>query len=255
MCSESTGVSRIQTKCWSTRWNFFPAALLSRKFSPRRQTCSSPRDRPTSRLRRTTKIWSLASARSLSRRNPLPLKRSASISNAWNTTEPTNGSIASLLKGTRYTGDFRKTVSELTILHQLDKENSDEYAEQAAKLYVENSRVKEALAEGIPHVIRKIAQIYLAKSEVSPDAVAVYEKVLELQPRAVGVNKMLSTVYLTRGDLDKYIAKLRLLHEIDGKNHDYLGDLAQCVIDNDLIDETIREGNRGAQYQDLAAIN
>lgn len=143
-----------------------------------------------------------------------------------------------------YTGDFRKAVSELTILHQLDKENADEYAEQAAKLYVENSRVKEALAEGIPHVIRKIAQIYLARSEVSPDAVAVYEKILELQPRAVGVNKMLSTVYLTRGDLDKYIAKLRLLHEIDGQNHDYLADLAQCVIDNDLIDETIREGNR-----------
>ncbi|MEJ2716210.1 MAG: protein kinase [Deltaproteobacteria bacterium] len=144
----------------------------------------------------------------------------------------------------KYTGDFRKAVSELTILHQLDKENADEYAEEAAKLYVENSRVKEALAAGIPHVIRKIAQIYLTRSEVSPDAVAVYEKILEFQPRAVGVNKMLSTVYLTRGDLDKYIAKLRLLHEIDGQNHDYLADLAQCVIDNDLIDETIKEGNR-----------
>ena len=51
-------------------------------------------------------------------------------------------------------------------------------------------------------------------------------------------------MYLTRGDLNKYIAKLRLLHEIDGENQDYLTDLAQCIIDNDLIEQTIKEGNR-----------
>jgi serine/threonine protein kinase len=51
-------------------------------------------------------------------------------------------------------------------------------------------------------------------------------------------------VYLTRGDLAKYKAELHLLHEIDGENHDYLTDLAKCVIDNDLIDQTMREGNR-----------
>ncbi len=141
-------------------------------------------------------------------------------------------------------GDFRRAVSELTILHQLDKEQSDQYMERAARLYVENSKVQDALAEGNPLIIKKIAQIFLARSEVNPDAVATYERVLEFQPKAVGINKMLSTVYLTRGDLDKYMAQLRLLQEIDGANQDYLSDLAQCVIDNDLIDETIREGNR-----------
>jgi tetratricopeptide (TPR) repeat protein len=141
-------------------------------------------------------------------------------------------------------GDFRRAVSELTILHQLDKEQSDQYMERAARLYVENAKVQDALTEGNPLIIKKIAQIFLARSEVNPDAVATYERVLEFQPKAVGINKMLSTVYLTRGDLDKYMAKLRLLHEIDGSNQDYLSDLAQCVIDNDLIDETIREGNR-----------
>jgi tetratricopeptide (TPR) repeat protein len=141
-------------------------------------------------------------------------------------------------------GDFRRAVSELTMLHQLDKEQSEEYIEEAAKIYVENKRVQDALAEGNPLIIKKIAQIFLAKSEVHPDAVAVYEKVLEFQPNAIGINKMLSTVYLTRGDLDKYIAKLRLLHEIDGDNQDYLTDLAQCIIDNDLIEQTIKEGNR-----------
>ncbi|MCA1961517.1 MAG: protein kinase, partial [Desulfomonile sp.] len=141
-------------------------------------------------------------------------------------------------------GDFRKAVSQLTILHQLDKENPEEYVEQAAKLYVDNGRVADALAEGNPKIIRKIAQIYLSNSAVNPDAVAVYEKVLETQPRLVGINKMLSTVYLTRGDLDRYMEKLRLLHEIDGTNHDYLADLAKCIVDNDLIDATLREGNR-----------
>jgi tetratricopeptide (TPR) repeat protein len=141
-------------------------------------------------------------------------------------------------------GDFRRAVSELTMLHQLDKDQSEEYIEEAAKIYVENKRVQDALAEGNPLIIKKIAQIFLAKSEVHPDAVAVYEKVLEFQPNAIGINKMLSTVYLTRGDLDKYIAKLRLLHEIDGENQDYLTDLAQCIIDNDLIEQTIKEGNR-----------
>jgi tetratricopeptide (TPR) repeat protein len=141
-------------------------------------------------------------------------------------------------------GDFRRAVSELTMLHQLDKEQSDEYIEEAAKIYVENKRVQDALAEGNPLIVKKIAQIFLARSEVHPDAVAVYEKVLEFQPNAIGINKMLSTVYLTRGDLDKYIAKLRLLHEIDGDNQDYLTDLAQCIIDNDLIEQTIKEGSR-----------
>ncbi|MGO9566749.1 MAG: protein kinase domain-containing protein [Desulfomonilaceae bacterium] len=141
-------------------------------------------------------------------------------------------------------GDFRRAVSELTMLHQLDKEQSEEYIEEAARIYVENKRVPDALAEGNPLIIKKIAQTFLARSEVHPDAVSVYEKVLEFQPNAVGINKMLSTVYLTRGDLDKYIAKLRLLHEIDGDNQDYLTDLAQCIIDNDLIEPSIKEGNR-----------
>jgi tetratricopeptide (TPR) repeat protein len=141
-------------------------------------------------------------------------------------------------------GDFRKAVSELTILHQIDKSRSDEYVEEAAKLYVENKRVTDALAEGNPKIIKKIAQIYLARSQVNDDAVAVYEKVLEWQPKAVGVNKLLSTVYLTRGDLQNYMTKLRLLHEIDGRNHDYLTDLARCVVDNDLVEKTMREGNR-----------
>jgi tetratricopeptide (TPR) repeat protein len=144
----------------------------------------------------------------------------------------------------RKDGDFRKAVSELTILHQIDKNRSDEYVEEAAKLYVENKRVTDALAEGNPKIIKKIAQIYLARSQVHPDAVAVYEKVLEWQPKAVGVNKLLSTVYLTRGDLSNYMAKLRLLNEIDGRNHDYLTDIARCVVDNDLVEETMREGNR-----------
>jgi len=141
-------------------------------------------------------------------------------------------------------GDFRRAVSELTILSQLDKDQSEVYMEQAARLYVEKGRVQDAIAEGNPLIVKKIAQIYLAHSEVHSDAVAVYEKVLEFQPKAIGVNRMLATVYLTRGDLRKYMEKLRLLHEIDGANQDYLTDLAQCVIDNDLIEQTIREGNR-----------
>jgi tetratricopeptide (TPR) repeat protein/serine/threonine protein kinase len=141
-------------------------------------------------------------------------------------------------------GDLKRAVSELTILHQLDKDQSDVYMEEAAKLYVENGRVSDAISEGNPIIIKKIAQAYLARSEVNPAAVAVYEKVLEFQPKAVGINRMLSTVYLTRGDLTKYMEKLRLLHEIDGENHDYLSDLAKCVIDNDMIDETVKEGNR-----------
>ncbi|MBI4961713.1 MAG: tetratricopeptide repeat protein [Desulfomonile tiedjei] len=141
-------------------------------------------------------------------------------------------------------GDYRRAVSELTILHQLDKDQSEIYMEQAARIYVENARVQDAIAEGNPLIIKKIAQIFLAHSEVHSDAVAVYEKVLEFQPRAIGVNKMLSTVYLTRGDLKKYMEKLRLLQEIDGVNQDYLTDLAQCIIDNDLIEQTIKEGNR-----------
>lgn len=69
--------------------------------------------------------------------------------------------------------NIRKAVGELTILHQLDKDRPDEYIEQAAKLYVENSLVSEALAEGNPKVIKKIAQIYLSRSEVTPEAVEV----------------------------------------------------------------------------------
>ncbi len=141
-------------------------------------------------------------------------------------------------------GDYRRAVSELIILHQLDRGQSDEYMAQAARIYVENSKVQEALTEGNPIVIKKIAQIYLARSEVNPDAVAVYEKVLEFQPKAVGINKMLSTVYLTKGDLNAYMQRLRVLHEIDGRNYDYLSDLARCIIDNDLVEQTIKEGNR-----------
>ncbi len=144
----------------------------------------------------------------------------------------------------RQDGDYRKAVNQLLLLNHLDKENSDEYLDQAAKLYVENAMVQDALNEGNPQVIKKIAKIFLSRSEVTDDAVAVYERLLELQPKMVGVNKILSTVYLTRGDLEKYMEKLRLLHEIDGKNHDYLTDLAKCVIDNDMVEETIREGNR-----------
>lgn len=141
-------------------------------------------------------------------------------------------------------GNYRKAVSELTILYQLDRGQSDEFMDQAARIYVENGMVPEALAQGNPVIIKKIAQIYLARSEVNPDAVAVYEKVLELQPKAVGINKMLSTVYLTRGDLEAYMRRLRVLHEIDGRNHDYLSDLARCIVDNDLVEESIKEGNR-----------
>ena len=141
-------------------------------------------------------------------------------------------------------GDFKKAVSELTILAQIDKEQTESYIEEAARLYVETGHVPEALAEGNPMIVKKIAQIFLARSEVHPHAVETYEKVLEFQPRAVGINKMLSTVYLTRGELGKYMAKLRLLHEIDGQNRDYLTDLALCIIDNDLIDQTLKEGNR-----------
>ncbi len=141
-------------------------------------------------------------------------------------------------------GDFRNAVSELTVLDQLDKDTKTEYVEEAARIYVENSLIADALAGGNPAIIKKIAQIYLANSEVNPDAVAVYEKVLEFQPTAVGINKMLRTVYLTRGDLEKYMKKLRLLHQVDGVNHDYLGELAQCVIDNNLFEQTIQEGNR-----------
>lgn len=141
-------------------------------------------------------------------------------------------------------GEYRKAVSELTILHTIDKDSDADYVEQAARLYVEHGKVSEAIAEGNPLIVKKIAQLYLARSEVNPDAVAIYEKVLEFQPKAVGVNKMLSTVYLTRGDLQKYMEKLRLLHEIDGRNHDYLAELARCIVDNKLVDQTIREGNR-----------
>lgn len=141
-------------------------------------------------------------------------------------------------------GEYRKAVSELTILSQLDRDQSDLYVEQAARIYMDNARVQEAVSEGNPLIIKKIAQAFLARSEVHSEAVAVYEKVLEFQPRLVGVNKILSTVYLTRGDLEKYMGKLRLLHEIDGQNHDYLGDLAQCVVDNDLTEDTMREGNQ-----------
>lgn len=141
-------------------------------------------------------------------------------------------------------GDVKRAVSELTILHQLDKDQSDVYIEEAAKIYLEKNRISTAIAEGNPLIIKKIAQLYLARSEVNPEAVAIYEKVLEFQPKAVGINRMLSTVYLTRGELDKYMSKLRLLYEIDGSNHDYLSDLAKCIIDNDMIDETLKEGNR-----------
>lgn len=149
-----------------------------------------------------------------------------------------------LAKRYQETGEYRKAVSELTILHTIDKESETDYVEQAGRLYIEHGKVSEAIAEGNPLIVKKIAQLYLARSEVNPDAVAVYEKVLEFQPKAVGVNKMLSTVYLTRGDLEKYMEKLRLLHEIDGKNHDYLADLARCIVDNQLVDQTLREGNR-----------
>ncbi len=150
----------------------------------------------------------------------------------------------SLAKIYSQSGDFKRAVSELTILAQLDKDQTESFIEEAARLYVETGHVPEALAEGNPMIVKKIAQIFLARSEVHPHTVETYEKVLEFQPRAVGINKMLSTVYLTRGELDKYMAKLRLLHEIDGQNRDYLTDLALCIIDNDLIDQTLKEGNR-----------
>jgi tetratricopeptide (TPR) repeat protein len=140
--------------------------------------------------------------------------------------------------------DYRKAISELIILSQLDRDRSEVYVEQAARIYMDNSRIQEAIAEGNPLVIKKIAQALLARSEVHSDAVAIYEKVLEFQPRLVGVNKILSTVYLTRGDLEKYMGKLRLLHEIDGEHHDYFNDLAQCVVDNNLAEVVMGEGNQ-----------
>ncbi|MFZ5868367.1 MAG: protein kinase domain-containing protein [Thermodesulfobacteriota bacterium] len=144
----------------------------------------------------------------------------------------------------RQDNDYRRAVSQLTVLTQLDRQNAEEYTEEAAKVYIDSDKVAHALSEGNPQIIKKMAQQFLARSEVTSDAVATYEKVLEFLPRAVGVNKMLATVYLTRGDLPRYMEKLRLLHELDSANHDYLSDLAQCVIDNNLIEETIRQGNR-----------
>ena len=67
-------------------------------------------------------------------------------------------------------------------------------------MYVDNDRVSDALAEGNPLIIKKVAQIFLSKSQVHPDAVATYERVLEFQPRAVGINKMLATVYSLTGN-------------------------------------------------------
>jgi tetratricopeptide (TPR) repeat protein len=141
-------------------------------------------------------------------------------------------------------GNFKSAVMELTILQQLSKDDKTSHLEEAARIYVENGLVSEAIAEGNPAIIKKIAQIYLARSEVNPDAVSIYEKVLEIQPNAVGVNKMLRTVYLTKGELQKYMNSLWHLHEIDGANHDYLGELAQCVVDNNLVEQTMAEGNR-----------
>ncbi len=149
-----------------------------------------------------------------------------------------------LAKKYKKDGDYRRAVSLLTVLTQLDKRSADDYTQEAAELYMESGRIADALAEGNPKIIRKMAQMYLMRSEVHPNAVAIYEKVLETQPHAVGINKILSTVYLTRGDKDKYMEKLRLLHQVDGENYDYLKDLAQCMIDNELVDEALREGNR-----------
>ncbi|MFH0821138.1 MAG: tetratricopeptide repeat protein [Pseudomonadota bacterium] len=149
-----------------------------------------------------------------------------------------------LAKKYQQDGDFVKAVTELTMLGQLDKGQAAVYTEQAAKLYMENGRVADALMGGNPQIVKKIAQLYLARSEVHPDAVAAYEKVLEFQPNAVGVNKILATVYLTKGDLHKYMEKLRLLHEIDGKTHDYLLDLAICMVDNELVAQALGERNR-----------
>lgn len=141
-------------------------------------------------------------------------------------------------------GNFKSAVMELTILQQLSKNEKTSYLEEAARIYVENNMVADAISEGNPGIIKKIAQIYLARSEVNPDAVSIYEKVLEIQPNAVGVNKMLRTVYLTKGELEKYMHSLRRLHEIDGANHDYLGELAQCIVDNELIENAMAEGNK-----------
>ncbi len=141
-------------------------------------------------------------------------------------------------------GDYRRAVSELTILSQVDKDRAESYMDEAAKVYMETGKVGEALQEGNPGIVKKIAQMYLVRSEVNPEAVAVYEKVLEFQPKAIGINRMLSTVYMTQGNLDKYMEKLRLLHELDGANQDYLTDLAQCIIDNDLIDRAVKERNK-----------
>ena len=71
-------------------------------------------------------------------------------------------------------GDYRKAVSEFTMLTQLDPGGGDNYTQEAAELYVKSGRVADALAEGNPKIIRKIAQIYLMRSEVHPDAVSVY---------------------------------------------------------------------------------
>jgi tetratricopeptide (TPR) repeat protein len=160
----------------------------------------------------------------------------------YNRTDPRIHKI--LAQKYRRTGEFKKAISELTILHQIDKDKSDDYVEEAAKLYIESGKIEDALKEGNPKIIRKIAQTFIARSHVHPEAVAVYEKVLEFQPNAVGVRRVLSTVYLTRGDLPRYMAELRTLHEIDGENKDYLTDLARCVIDNNLVEETMREGNK-----------
>ncbi len=141
-------------------------------------------------------------------------------------------------------GAFKKAINQLTMLASLDKDNK-EHIEEAAQIYVENNLVADAIGEGNPQIIKKIAQQFLGRSEVTDAAVATYEKVLEFQPNAVGVNKMLATVYLTKGQTEKYMSTLRSLIELDppGKK-DYLVQLAQCIIDNKLMEQTIKEGNR-----------
>ncbi|MEW6348013.1 MAG: tetratricopeptide repeat protein [Thermodesulfobacteriota bacterium] len=149
--------------------------------------------------------------------------------------------LAELYKGD---GAFKKAINQLTMLSALDKDNK-EHMEEAARIYVENNLVADAIAEGNPQIIKKIAQQFLGRSEVTEAAVATYEKVLEFQPNAVGVNKMLATVYLTKGQTEKYMTTLRSLIDLDppGKK-EYLVQLAQCIIDNRLMEQTIKEGNR-----------
>src|SRR5208283_4092503 len=51
-------------------------------------------------------------------------------------------------------GAYKKAINQLTILAALDKDGNKEHMEEAARIYVENGLVQDALAEGNPQIIK-----------------------------------------------------------------------------------------------------